>query len=457
MQGTQTRTGALLALALLALSAVFAAVPVAHASAEPAYCSTIGGSWDGVSTCTFSSDVGYLADIGTFTVTSGTTLVIASYGGLDVAVPFTNYGSIEIQNAACGSCSTIGLYVEFTQFYNYGTVLVQNSAYDGIDLHVSNMYNEVGAVLNVQNSCSGCGFSNGVVVESFGAGSTLTNYGTIFLSSTTTSINIQTGGVVTNYGYIDNTNGGSGFANTGAFYEECGSDYSGTFPSGTTYTYACGPVYLSIEQSLTSIQTTLSGLSLSGLTSDFATLQTDLKGNFTSLSGSTSTLTSDLSTDYSALSGTLSTLSTSVTDGFATVESDLGGISTQLTTIQSELSNLRSTPQLVANSGASTLTPLSATSTIYTSPSNKVGSVTVTLNTAGVAYRDGVTIRIYTNPSDPSFYVQQLVTYGGDTQMFTTSAAGWKVQIVASFYSAGTITVNWAYSALLPPPLPPPP
>ena len=241
--------------------------------------------------------------------------------------------------------------------------------------------------------------------------------------------------------------------------------------SGTTYD--CSSSDCSGTDSIggdTTIVATYSQVSsLGSIAADFATLQSDLAGNFTLLSTGMSSLATDLSTDYGSLSNALtslstsvstgfstmeseiSSLSTSVTDGFNTVESDLGGISAQLTSLQAAVSNLRNPPQVVTGSGESTLTPGSDSSTIFTSPSKQLGTVTLTLNTTGVGNKDSVTVRYYTDPSNPGVYLQQTIASKGDTPLFTTSVAAWKVQIVTSFGSGtGSISVDWAYSALDP-------
>lgn len=247
--------------------------------------------------------------------------------------------------------------------------------------------------------------------------------------------------------------------------------FYGTPVAGSGTTYNCSSSDCSGATSVSADTTIVATYSqVASFGSEFSLLQKDLSGNFTGLSTGMSTLTGDLSADYSSLSSSLAslsasmtagfstveseltTLSGSVTTGFSTVESELTGISTQLNSLQSTVSGLGNPPQVVTGSGVSTLNPSSESSTIFTSPSNQLGTVTLTLNTTGVGSHDTVTVRYYTDPGNSSLYFQQTIASKGDNPIFTTSVAAWKVQIVASFGSkAGSVSVNWAYSAIDPP------
>lgn len=342
--GTNKVSSIALAILLTSFAPIlFVAVPAAHA-AEPAYCSTIAAgaagipgasvTWnDATQTCTVSG--GSLVDSGgPLTVTAGTELLIEGTGGLEMVEPLTNYGTILIQTSG-----TDGLSMQFYPLYNYGVIVIDNSAGSGMDNYYQTVYNEVGGTIIVENYCSGCGSSNGIYFEPSGAGASLVNNGDIYLSSSTSSNNIYitAAGSVTNYGYIDNSNGAFGVVNQGVFTEECGAEFYGTFPSGTTTVNTCGPLFLTMQTELTSIQTTLSSLSLTGLTSSIHRLQTDLNGNFTALNTDFATLQTDLNNNFTSLTtgigGLTSALSTLQTD----LKSNFTGISSSFTTLQTDL------------------------------------------------------------------------------------------------------------------------
>ena len=115
-------------------------IPMSYATSEPAYCTTIGGSWDGVSTCTFTGQ--YTLTSGTLTVTNGTTLVITAQTNLPPGV-LVAPGTLNIHNApSCGQAintryglvnhGTIkvgprGEIINDGDIASEGTILIQNS------------------------------------------------------------------------------------------------------------------------------------------------------------------------------------------------------------------------------------------------------------------------------------------------------------------------------------------
>jgi hypothetical protein len=120
-----------------------------------------------------------------------------------------------------------------------------------------------------------------------------------------------------------------------------------------------------------------------------------------------------------------------------------------ITYIKNKLDTLMATPVAQATSGSgSAIFTSSGTLVIY--KGSKVGTVTVSLKTSGVGSGESLVIRYYTDPSNPSVYIEKKVTSGTNTAGWTDTAAAWKVEIVYTWRS-GTDTVYWGYSAIYPP------
>ncbi len=446
--------------------AVVAAPPAAHAqsvisittSDGSTVCngtntgSLIDGSWSG-STCTVSPNL---------TIPSGTTLDVGAGVTVTASFGFSNSGTIN--NAGTVSAGGNGISNSGT-INSYGTV--SGTGVAGVaGISNSGTINNNGTMSG--RSDSAVAISNSGTINDY-CGVTLsdTSYGgpspnaiscyTVTFDQSGIPSGV-TWGVTASWGPFvlpeDHTGTGASITVqlTGSLtyaYDTpvTSSDvsYDCTGCSGTT----------SVNGDTTITATYSQVISLGFITSDFSTLQSDLKGNFTSLSGTLG----GLQTAVSGLSTTLTDVSTSVTSGFSTVETDLSsientlsGISSQITGLQSSVSKLGQPTQEVTGDGESTLTPASSTATIFTSPSGQLGTVTVGLSTTGVGHKDSVTIRYYTSPSNPALFIQKTLTSNGDTPGFTDSAPAWKVVLVASFGSkTGSITVDWAYSALEPP------
>lgn len=164
------------ALSLLALGMVLllGAVTPVHAASEPAYCVTIGGYWDGVSTCTFTGT--YFDHTGTLEITSGTLVLSASDStfppicGFD-QILFESTGSlkvdsgatVDIQTSSSGGCFGITTGIDLdgngTGIVNYGIINVDPAfACDGVSVGLC------GGILNDRGN--------------------ITNYGTISIGGT---------------------------------------------------------------------------------------------------------------------------------------------------------------------------------------------------------------------------------------------------------------------------------
>lgn len=383
---------------------------------------TLSGGSLGIENVGYGGSVGTIYNAGTMTGTSLDFTGIGNSGTLDNIGTMTGSGLFGIANSGT--------------FNNYCGATLSSTPPMTDPVNAISCY----PVTFEQSGLPTSGVSWGVTVSWL--------FGTTHYTGTGASINVQnlSGSVIHSYD--------TPVTSSGITYDCSSSDCSGT---------------TSIGGDTTIVATYSQVTSLGSIASDFSTLQSDLAGNFTILTTGMSALSSELSTDYLSLSSqltslstsvatgfstvesSLSSLSTSMADGFTTVESELGGISAQLTSLQSTVSSLGNPPQVATGSGEATLTPGSNNSTVFTSPSSQLGSVTLTLNTTGVGNQDSVTVRYYTDPGNPSFYLQQTVASKGDTPLFTTSVAAWKVQILASFGSkAGSISVDWAYSAVEP-------
>ena len=217
---------------------------------------------------------------------------------------------------------------------------------------------------------------------------------------------------------------------------------------------------------LYSIQSAVSGLqggltSLGGtIASDFAGVTSTLTSIQSSITGLTSTVTSDFSSVTSSLTAIQSAvtgLTTTVTNGFTTVESSLSGMSSSLSSIQTtlnSLSNSQTHSGLASSaSGETTLSSSSPTAAIFTTPNGKVATVAVSVNaTQSGAQSGSLTIRYYTDPSNPNLYVQQTVSLsqgGNNGEGYLGTGAAWKVMIVANIpsHASSTITADWAVSS----------
>jgi hypothetical protein len=158
----------------------------------------------------------------------------------------------------------------------------------------------------------------------------------------------------------------------------------------------------------------------------------------------------------SNLSGQLSQLSSaveSITSNLSDIKTTLGDIKLKtdtinwqdITYIKNKLDAITA-PQVTSGGGSTTFTS-SGTSVIYEGA--KVGTVTVSLKTTGVGYGERLRIRYYTDPNNPTVYIEKTVVSGTNTLGWTDTAAAWKVEI-AYTWSSGTDTVYWSYSAIHP-------
>jgi hypothetical protein len=297
-----------IALALLMASfapALFLQAPAALAATEPAYCSTLGGTWDGLTTCTSSGN--HNLSFGTLEVTSGTTLVITNSAGNGITVEdgatllvdsgaavtiesvgtqatgiyvdgvVTNSGTITIENSGTGS---VGIFTDFLLFTgtltNTGTIIVENTGGYGIyNYYIT--YNS--GTITVENS----------------GGIGMRNEGTFHNS-----------GTVDNYGTVENP-GTLSQSPLATFNEECGAVFTGSAVTQGFYNQlACGPVFLGMQSTLSGIVSSLSDISTS-LSDGFSSLSTAISD----LSNQVSDLSNSLSNDFDMLSSAIAEIGSS--------------------------------------------------------------------------------------------------------------------------------------------------
>jgi outer membrane protein assembly factor BamB len=114
--------------------------------------------------------------------------------------------------------------------------------------------------------------------------------------------------------------------------------------------------------------------------------------------------------------------------------------------------SLNQVPQEASTGANVTLTPVSSSMVIYTSPSGKVGAVTISLGMSGMKKGYKFTVLYYTDPSHPGAYISKIVSKGTNIRGFTDTAAAWKVQVMVAFPKLiGSVSVTYAYAATYPP------
>jgi FIMAH domain len=209
-------------------------VPVVHASTpEPAYCTTLAGSWDGTtSTCTFS---GSYSLSGTLEVTLGTTLVIDNSGshssGINNTGTITNSGTILIENSGflsngINNVLTISYTGTITNptlgpittgtINNSGTIMIENSGESSNGISYTATLSNTGTISNTVAITN----SGTILLENSGDGSnginnvlTITNSGTITVANTG-GTGITNQGTINNHGTITINSIGSGIINS---------------------------------------------------------------------------------------------------------------------------------------------------------------------------------------------------------------------------------------------------
>ncbi len=227
---------------------------------EPAYCTTIGGSWDGVSTCTFSGSYTLLSG-STLEITSGTTLVISNSGPSTTGVTvnsgetltvdsggaittdnsgsasngivsegtFTNSGTITTENPAAGSN---GLWIVYGAFTSSGTITIENPGNEayGVFVYIGATFTNSGTI-TIENS----GTSDDGIVNS----GTFNNYGTVTIENSAGFGIWNNGGAIFNECdatiTVENT-GGTGINNEGGSITNNGGSitgYAGAVTQGT--------------------------------------------------------------------------------------------------------------------------------------------------------------------------------------------------------------------------------
>ncbi len=171
----------------------------------PTCISILGGTWDGVSTCTITFGKSVLVGE-TLTIAPGVTLKITtSATGISVFGTFINEGDIIIDRpVAIGGVSGINIVNAGggTIFNNYGTVTILRHPQDNLGIsvnHFSDTVNNFGTI-TVSNNLGG-GVFNGGLFNNFGTFTIANTGGPYGLFNSRTFTN-QCGGTVTNSGTI---------------------------------------------------------------------------------------------------------------------------------------------------------------------------------------------------------------------------------------------------------------
>lgn len=361
-----------IALILLTASftpALFLPVPAAQAATEPAFCSRIGGSWDGSSTCTFSGS--YELAFGALEVTPGSTLVISNTAGDGITVDsgtsllFDSGATVVIQS---NGLQATGVFNDGTTT-NSGTVVIANDGVDSVGIFNDLLFGH-GTLTNlgtiaIENT-GGYGFYSYTTTANDAPGTiTVENSGGVGVVNQGT---IDSTGTINNYGTTNNP-GTINLVDFGTFNEECGAVFTGTPVSGGSYNeLSCSPLFLGIQSSLSAITTSLSDLSTS-VTEGFSSLSSAISD--------LSTAVSDLSTQVSGLSAQVSDLSTSLSDDF--------------NSLMSAMANVGSTGPLAGTSegttvGSASLDAVSAPSALSSSPGDWTQLSNATTNEVVTAF-----------------------------------------------------------------------
>ncbi len=277
------------ALLVLSSAAALGEASPAFATAEPAYCQTVKGTWDGVSTCTLSGT--YLLNSGTLEITPGTTLRITyalSIYGLAIesgaSLVVDRGGTLEVENSG-GSHGIVngGAVVNLGNI----TIAIQGSITNGILDEAGSKFNNSGMItIRAGGSTLGWLMESPSIVTNAGTINVESGYGidnqdkltnecsgTIVVASTGTFTNE---GTITNSGTITGTieNTGSGAVNPGP-----GCTSTSTSTSTTSSTSSSQTSTLSSSSS----STTSSGVTLSSASGE--TSSSSISGSNTSGGG----------------------------------------------------------------------------------------------------------------------------------------------------------------------------
>lgn len=408
MKKSSIKTTAILTIGIFLASSflMFPSAPVAHAATVDlsVWCTGTGLSYSSGTCSLTGGTVGMSEDV---EVSSGETLSLATstgvlelfgstltidHGGLlIVETPscsfaeclvnggtINNAGNITVDTAA-GAC---GIYNTGT-IQNSETITVKDSAVTGTGIcNLGTVTNtNVGIIVLRNTGDETLGINNGGTLTNSGNITTATtgtaegifnlgsatNYGTLTIQNTGGfGVGNGAGGhaaVFTNYGSIMARGGTDPFDNyDGVLNRECGDSIVGTtITTGTVNTYACGPAFLHMQETLTNIESSISGLSLGTVSSEIATLQNDLHGNFTSLSSGVATLTTDLTNGLSSLTSAVSTLQSTADSISTTVSGIQTSLSSDFSSLSSAIAGIGSSGPLAGTSNGASVSTVSLT------------------------------------------------------------------------------------------------
>jgi len=184
-------------------------------------CVAIGGTWNGIDTCTITNETNLNADK-SVTIPNGVNLAVSNSErnsvGIRIFGTLNNSGTITIANTRSVGIGTVGGIIN-----NYGTITIENNGSSlGIGLNGPNGINNYGTIkiANIaQGSCCSDGIENNYQ-------STINNNGIITVSNIG-DYGLVNYGTLNNYGILKNV----GFIFNNGIILNCGGTIIGTVPT----------------------------------------------------------------------------------------------------------------------------------------------------------------------------------------------------------------------------------
>jgi len=193
------------------------------------------------------------------------------------------------------------------------------------------------------------------------------------------------------------------------------------------------------------------GLNLTPVLNAINSARTDVLSAIDSAKGEIIAKIEAIKLDLTPVLNAINSTGTDILNAISGAKTDLlSAISSAKSDIIARIDKITA-PAMSTGTGTATFTTKNTEIAIYESA--KLGTVTVTLKTSGMATYKVLSIRYYINPADPTLYVEKVVARNADA-VFTDTAAAWKVTLVYTETATPAkpgVTVYYAYSALTPP------
>ena len=417
-------------------------------------CGAIGGSWNGVSTCSISFLIINAGE--TLTVSPGTTLHVLPgslqiHGTLDIRGTMTvsssaqvivfgggminNHGSIST-NTSLGILGTIN---------NYGTITINNLP--GAEIFNSGVVNNSGTIVNNKVIRNNPGTINNL------AGGTIQNNGSIGMTGRINNEGtFNNGGTINNVGIINNLPGGF-ISNTGTIdniqttppgtlNNHCGATYTGNPPSGNPINNIACPTFR--------FSSTTYSIAENGVSATITVTRTGGSSGLATVQYATSDGTASAGLDYTATSGTL-TFADSVTSQTFSVPVLDDSLAEPNETVNLSLSNPTGSAVLgTPNTAVLTITNVpkpgslqfsSATYSIAENGGNAIITVTRTNGNEGT-----VTVNYATSDGTSSAGSDYTATSGTLTFANSITSQTFSIPILGDLLTEGNEGVNLALS-----------